>query len=147
MAAQRIDYIGVLKRPDPNEDVIVLVVDDSEDDAVAHLVASENAVPSPRFGGVWGSGQEDGHWLVAFQLIELGAGPQGIGRTWDTPYFDEHILEAILRVPHLVAILPAEIAQGARTLEDILPRLQAALYVEVEHGSPQVEQILAERNQ
>lgn len=135
---------GVLSNT-PEGTVIVLVVDDSEDDTLTHLVASENAVPSPRFGGIWGTGQQDNHWLLAFQLIELGAGPDGVNRQWYTAYFDETYLAAILAGPHLVAVLPAELAGEARTLDMLLPRLQAALYVRVEHVSPEVQQILDER--
>jgi hypothetical protein len=140
---EQISYWGILKRS--ARDVIVLVVDDSDDDVLVHLQASENAVPSPRFGGIWLAGQEDEHWTVVFRLVELGAGSQGIDRRWSTPYFDETLLSTILVVPHLVAILSGELADNARTLEAILPRLQAALYVEVEQQAPSIATVLAER--
>jgi hypothetical protein len=143
VVVEQISYWGILKHS--GQDVIVLVVDDSDDDVLIHLQASENAVPSPRFGGIWLAGQEDGHWTVVFRLIELGAGPLGIDRRWSTAYFDEELLSAILFVPHLVAILSEELADNARTLDAILPRLQAALYVEVEHQSPSIATVLAER--
>lgn len=58
--------------------VIVLVVDDGADDEITARVASEGNVPSEHFGGVWGTGQRDGCWLLAFQQVELG----GAGRAW-----------------------------------------------------------------
>jgi len=45
-----------------------------------------------------------------------------------------------------VAVMPEEIAGDARTGEDLLPRLGGSLMVEVEHPSPQVEGVLAERS-
>jgi hypothetical protein len=123
--------------------VIVLVVDDSADDEITARVASEGTVPSKHFGGVWGTGQRDGVWLLAFQLIELGG---GIERQWVTDNIHRELLEAILEVPHYVALMPSEIAGDARILEDALPRLGGSLFVQVDHRSPQVEQVLAERD-
>ncbi|MGH2912456.1 MAG: hypothetical protein ACRDJ3_08270 [Solirubrobacteraceae bacterium] len=122
--------------------VIVLVVDDGADDEITARVASEGNVPSEHFGGVWGTGQRDGAWLLAFQMIELGG---GVERRWFTDNIHRELLEAILEVPHYVAVMPSEIAGDARTLEDALPRLGGALFVQVDHRSPQVEQVLAER--
>jgi len=119
-----------------------LVVDDSDDDEVASLVAREDRVPSPNFGGVWGTGQRDGNWVAAFRLIQLGG---GIERRWFTSNIERPLLEAILEVPHLVAVMPTEIAGDATRMEDMLPRLGGSLLVLVEHASPQVAQVLAER--
>ena len=122
----------------------MLVVDDANDDELAGIVAREDHVPSEHFGGVWGTGQRDGHWLIAFQLIELGAGTDGLQRQWFTSNIHRPLLEAILDVPHLVAVLPAELAGDARTREDMLPRLGGSLMLEVQHASPHVAQVLDE---
>jgi hypothetical protein len=106
-------------------------------------VRTEDSVPSDRFGGLWGSGQRDGFWLVALHLIEYGG---GIERQWFTDNIDRPLLETILDVPHLVALVPRELAGDAETLEDVLPRLGGAVIFEVADRSPQVAQILAERN-
>jgi hypothetical protein len=52
----------------------------------------------------------------------------------------------ILDVPHLVALVPQELANEAETLEDVLARLGGAVIFEVADRSPQLAQILAERN-
>lgn len=125
--------------------IIVLVVDDSDDDELAGIIASEDMVPAEHFGGVWGTAQRDGHWLVGFRLVELGARTDGIERAWITDNIHRELLETILTVPHLVAILPAELAEDFQTGEDLLPRLAGSLMVEVEDRSPQVAEVLAER--
>ena len=56
------------------------------------------------------------------------------------------LLEAILEVPHLVAVLPRELAGDANTYEDMAPRLGGSLMIEVQDRSPQVAKVLAERN-
>jgi hypothetical protein len=124
--------------------IIVLVVDDSDDDELTGVIAREDRVPSPNFGGVWGSGQAEGHWLVAFHLIQLGG---GVERQWFTSNIHRPLLEAVLDVPHLVGILPEEIAGNAKTAEEIAPRLGGALLLEVEDRSPQVAEILANRGE
>lgn len=131
-----------LLTPDDQPPVIALVIDDGQDDEVTAAVAEETMVPSDRFDGLWGSGERDGHYLLAFRLIETAG---GVERTWTTDNIHRPLLEAILTVPHLVALLPKELAGDGRTLDDLLPRLQAALYVEVEERSPQVAHVLAER--
>jgi hypothetical protein len=138
---QEVDRWMLFDRDD-EPSVIVLVVDDSADDEITALVASEGNVPSEHFGGVWGTGQRDGTWLLAFHLIELGG---GVERRWFTDNIYRELLEAILDVPHYVALMPREIAGEARTREDVLPRLGGALFVQVDHRSPQVEQVLGER--
>lgn len=55
------------------------------------------------------------------------------------------LLEAILDVPHLVAIMPEEIAGEANEAEAVILRLGGALMIEVQHRSAQVAQVLAER--
>lgn len=126
--------------------IVVLVVDDQDDDELASIVACDDMAPSEHFGGVWGTGQRGGYWLVAFMLIELGAGDHGVKRRWVTANIHRPLLEAIVEVPHLVAVMPAEIAGDARTAEDLLLRLGGSLLVEVEHRSPQVAAVLAERS-
>jgi hypothetical protein len=124
--------------------IIILVVDDSEDDELIAILAREDGVPSPNFGGVWGSGQADGNWLVGFHLIQLDG---GVERQWFTDNIHRPLLEAVLDVPHLVAIVPEEIAGEAKTAEEIIPRFGGALILEVEDHSPQVAKILAERGE
>jgi hypothetical protein len=130
----------------PREDepsIVILVVEDVNDDELTSVLAREDHVPSPNFGGVWGSGQQDGYWLVAFHLVELGG---GIERRWYTSNIHRPLLEAVLEVPHLVAIVPSEIAGDARTAEEIAPRFGGALILEVVTRSPQVAEILAQRD-
>ncbi len=74
-------------------------------------------------------------------LIEHGG---GIERQWFTDNIHPELLEAILEVPHLVALMPAEIAGDARTGEDLVPRLAGSLFVQVDESPPQVAEILAE---
>lgn len=131
-----------LREDEPS--IIVLVVDDSDDDELTAIIAREDHVPSPNFGGVWGSGQTEGHWLVAFHLIQLGG---GVERQWFTDNIHRPLLEAVLDVPHLVAIVPEEIAGEAKTAEELAPRFGGALIFEVDDHSPQVAQILAERGE
>ena len=126
--------------------IIILVVDDADDDELAAIVVQEDMFPSERFGGVWGSGEREGNWLVAFQLIELGAGETGFTRQYFTDNIHRELLEAVLNVPHVVAIMPREIAGDATTAADVAPRLGGALLVEIEYRSPQVDRILAERD-
>ena len=130
---------------DPESDamMIILVVDDAEDDELAAIVARENMVPADHFGGVWGAGERDGYWLVGFHLIELGGGAE---RRFFTDSIHRELLDAVLDVPHLVAIMPREIAGDAHSAEDVAPRLGGALIVEVQDRSPQVERVRAERD-
>jgi hypothetical protein len=141
-APQEVERSMLFTRQD-EPSVIVLVVDDSADDEITARVASEGNVPSEHFGGVWGTGQRGGCWLLAFQLVELGG---GVERQWFTDNIYRELLEAILEVPHYVALMPSEIAGDARTREDVLRRLGGALFVQVDHRSPQVERVLTERS-
>lgn len=133
----------MLFSPSEEPGLIMLVIDDSEDDEITAQIASEEIVPSPNFGGVWGTGQRDGVWLIAFQLIELGG---GLERQWFTDNMNRELLEAVLTVPHYVALMPSEVAGDARTVEDVLPRLGGSMIVQVDDRSPQVERVLAERD-
>jgi hypothetical protein len=123
--------------------LLIVVVDDKDDNALTTVIARENMVPSQRFGGVWGNGQKDGCWLISFRLVELGG---GLERDWFTSNIYRELLEAILDVPHLVAVVPEEIAGDARTPEAIAPRLGGSMIVEVDAASPQVAEVLAERD-
>lgn len=121
----------------------MLVIDDSEDDDIAGVCARENMAPSDSYSGVWRSGERDGSYLADFHLVELGG---GLERRWVTDNIHRPLLEAIVTVPHLVAIMPDEIAGTANTAEDLLPRLAGSLLVEVQQAAPQVERMLAERD-
>jgi hypothetical protein len=134
----------MLLEPPNDRPIIVLVVEDAEDDEVTAVVAREDHVPSRHFGGLWGTAQRDGSWLIAFRLIELGG---GIERTWVTDNLHRELLEAILVVPHLVAIMPHEIAGEAHTAAAVKPRLGGSLMVGVDERSPQVAKVLAERGE
>lgn len=131
------------ERDGGDSSIVILVVDDSKDDALTAVLAKEQLVPNRDFGGAWGTGQEDGHWLIAFLLVERGG---GLKREWYTSNIHRPLLEGILDVPHLVAILPKEIAGDARTQEEIAPRLASALIVAVEDFSEPVAEVLAERD-
>jgi hypothetical protein len=123
--------------------IIVLVVDDEADDELVAAVAREDHVPSENFGGLWGTGQKDGNWLVVFGLIQRGG---GLERAWYTDNIHRELLDAILDVPHLVCVMPKEIAGDATTLEAMIPRMGGSIMVGVQHRSPQVAQVLAERD-
>jgi hypothetical protein len=91
--------------------------------------------------------EKDGNYVVAFRLIERGTGGDGVERSYWTDNLHRPLLEAIIAVPHLVALLPREFASEIRTLEELLPRLGAALFVKVEDKSPQVQHVLDVRTQ
>jgi hypothetical protein len=129
--------------PEDQRTIIVAVIDDSEDDQMAAVFATEDTVPSARFDALWGTGHREGYWLIALRLIARGG---GIERQWFTDNLHRELLEAILDVPHYVAVMPEELAAGAQTGEDILQRLAGALIFEVEDRSPLVAQVLAERD-
>jgi hypothetical protein len=133
----------MILHPPGEPSIIIVVVDDSDDDELAALFANENMFPSDRFGGLWGSGQRDGYWLIGLHLIELGG---GLERQWFTGNIRRPLLETILDVPHLVSLMPAELAGYAHTVEDVIPRLGGALSIDVEHRSSPVAKVLAERD-
>lgn len=137
------DLIRWMLWPDLNgTPLIVLVVDDSDDDEMASVFASETTVPSPNFDGVWGTGERDGNWLVAFRLGRIGGGTD---RVWVTDNIHRPLLEAILELPHLVAVVPEEIIGDATLQEDVARRLGSALILEVGAASPEIAQMLSER--
>lgn len=128
----------MLIAPGTPSSVIVLVVDDSADDELTSLLATEDEAPSSRFGGLWGHGERSGNWLISFKLIELGG---GIERDWFTDNVQTELLDAVLDVPHCVGIMPSEIAEGAVSGEDWVQRLAASLIVQVDRRSPQVAEV------
>jgi hypothetical protein len=128
--------------PPGKPEIIVIVVDDHDDDELVSRIASEGNVPSEHFGGVWGAGQRDGNWVVGFHLIELGG---GLERRWLTDNIHRELLDAVLKVPHYVAVMPSEIAADAKTVEEVVPRFGSCLFVEVDDRSRQVERVLATR--
>ena len=142
-APREVERWMLMADPDSDAWMIVLVVDDSDDDEIASIVAREDHVPAEHFGGVWGAGQRDGYWLIGFHLIELGG---GVERQYFTDNIHRELLDAILDVPHLVAVLPAEFAGDANTGEDLAPRLGAALIVECQDHSPQVAKVRDQRD-
>jgi hypothetical protein len=127
----------------PEPSLLILVVDDSHDNELTAAIAREDIVPSSNFGGVWGTGQMDGNWLIAFRLIELGG---GLDREWFTSNIHRSLLEAVVEVPHLVAIVPKEIAGDATTAESIALRLGGSMVVQVDDRSEAVAEVLAERD-
>jgi hypothetical protein len=133
----------MLLHPEDQRTIIVEVIDDSEDDQMAAVFATEDTVSSARFDGLWGSDRREGCWLIELRLRERGG---GIERQWFTDNLHRELLEAILDVPHYVAVMPEELAAGAQTGEEILQRLAGALIFEVEDRSPLVAQVLAERD-
>jgi len=119
--------------------IVVLVVDDRDDDELVAIIARERQVPSPGFGGVWGAGRHDGNRIVALQLSEVGG---GVERRWFTQDIRRELLEMILVVPHLVAIMPAEVAGDANTAEAVVPRLRGSLLVQVDERAAPVAEVL-----
>jgi hypothetical protein len=123
--------------------IIVWVVDDSADDDLAAAIASETAVPSPRFWGVWGT-DEDGAAL-AFRLIDRDTHRE---RSWWLHAFGPPLLGAVLEIPHIVVVLPREIGD-ARKLADatsadvvgLLRSLRGGLFVRVTEKSGHVREL------
>jgi hypothetical protein len=89
--------------------IIVWIIDDSGDDDLTAAFASETAVPSPRFWGVWGTGAEGGPDAIAFRLIDRDSRRE---RTWWFDVFGPPLLGAILEVPHVVVIQPRALADA-----------------------------------
>lgn len=131
-STHEVERWALLSRAD-DAAMIILVVDDSYDDDLAHAVASEDQVPAEHFGGLWGT--EPIGRRVSFEIVGLGG---RIERTLVIETVDRELLDAILVVPHLVAIMPSEIAGDANTAAAMAPRLGGAMIVEVEHRSEPV---------
>jgi hypothetical protein len=120
--------------------IIVLVVDDRDDDELVSIIARERLVPSAGFGGVWGAGRRGGQPVVALQLSERDGGD--MQRRWFTQDIRRELLAMIVVVPHLVAIMPNEVAGDANTAEAVIPRLAGSLVIQVDDRSPQVAEAL-----
>lgn len=99
-------------------------------------------MPSTPFSGEWGTGQRDGRWLVGFRLFKPG---DGFERLLITDDVHRDLLEAILDVPHVVAILAQATTSDAKTDTAIAARIGGSLTVEVEHRSAHVAHVLAPR--
>lgn len=130
-------WMGMTPRDAPP--IIVLVVEDRDDDELVSIIARERLVPSAGFGGVWGAGRRGGQPVVALQLSELGGDME---RRWFTQDIRRELLEMIIVTPHLVAIMPHEVAGVANTLEAVIPRLAGSLVIQIDDRSPQVVQAL-----
>jgi hypothetical protein len=143
VAQREVDRWMLMGTPDDGPMMVILVVDDSDDDDLTAAIAREGMVPADHFSGLWGTGEHDGFYLIAFRLIELGG---GIEREFFTDNVHRELLDAILVVPHLVAIMPREIAGDAKDPESIAHRLGGAMIVEVQERSPQVAKVRAERD-
>jgi hypothetical protein len=129
---------------DPSPDgrqLILLVVDDGGDDELTAILAHDR-VNGRGFSGEWGTGQRGGRWLVGFRLFEPTAGFQ---RVLLTDGVDRDLLEAIVDVPHRVALVPQATA-GDANAETVLPsHLGRALIVDIEQRSVHVAHLLAPR--
>jgi hypothetical protein len=124
----------------PEPSILIRVVDDTDDDELTAAIAGENIVPSSSFGGVWGTGQRDDYWLIAFRLVQLGG---GLDREWFTSNIHRPLLEAIVEVP---TWSPEEIAGDAKTPESIALRFGGSMIVQVDDRSDAVAEVLAERD-
>jgi hypothetical protein len=132
--------------PPGDPTLIILVIDDSEDDPFVREIARPD--PDRRSQGQWGSGVRDDHPGLSFHLQErlaaapatmaIRSPPPGFDRQWYTRLVSPELLAAVRRVPHRVALMPAEIA-GDATGDELLSRLGGALIVEVTKSSTQVD--------
>jgi len=120
--------------------IVVLVVDDGDDHDLAAVLA-QNHVPNNGFRGEWGAGQGNGRWLVGFRLVMP---VDCFARLLITDVRRE-LLEAIIDVPHIVAIVAQATAGDASTAAAIALRLGGSLTVEVAHRSAHVARRLAPR--
>jgi hypothetical protein len=122
--------------------MIVLVVRDGGDPALAALLASAAGEPSRRFSAEWGTGQRDGRWLLGLRLFNPG---DRFERLLITDDVRRELLEAILDVPHHVALV-AEPMVGAPGPAGTGDRpLGRSLVVEVRQRSTHVANLLAPR--
>jgi hypothetical protein len=124
--------------------IIVWVVDDSADDDLTAAFASETAVPSPRFWGVWGAG-ESGADAIAFRLVDRDTHRE---RTWWLDAFGPPLLGTILEVPHVVVIQPREIADALKLTDatsadvvGLVRSLRGGLFVRVTEQSELVREL------
>ncbi|HEY6889931.1 MAG TPA: hypothetical protein VI300_19175 [Solirubrobacter sp.] len=123
--------------------IVVVVVDDRADDELTAAFASETAVPSPRFWGVWGTNTSGD--ALAFRLIDRDTHRE---RTWWQHAFGPPLLGAILEIPHVVVVFPRAIAD-ARKLADatsadvvgLLRSLRDGLFVRVTEQSDHVREL------
>lgn len=124
-------------------DVVILVVDDSEDDELVAEIAQEveaDIVPSQRFGGGWSTQAKlmSKTLLLKFHLIRIGGGME---RQWTVPEAPAGILDAISEGPHYVAVLPRELAGD---LTEVNPAsVGGAMIVQVVGGSEAVSKARA----
>jgi hypothetical protein len=142
MAVERSEIVRWMLVGPESGPIIVLVIDDTTDDEFASIVAREDMRPSDNFTGRWGTGELNGNWTIDFHLLEVGGRAD---RRFFTDNIHRELLDWVLTVPHTVALLPAELAAEARTLEDVVPRLGGALAVGVSQVSQDVARVLAER--
>jgi hypothetical protein len=129
--------------------IIAWVVDDSADDDLAAAFASETAVPSPRFWGVWGAGDTGGADAIAFRLIDRDTHRE---RTWWLNAFGPPLIGAILEIPHVVVIQPKEIADARQVVDPtaadvvgLVRSFRAGLFVRVTEQSTQVRDLHGHR--
>jgi hypothetical protein len=125
--------------------IIVWVVDDRADDDLTAAFASETAVPSPRFWGVWGAGEGGGADAIAFRLIDRDGHRE---RTWWLDVFGPPLLGAILEVPHVVVVQPREIADALKLTDatsadvvGLVRSLRGGLFVRVTEQSDLVREL------
>jgi len=121
---------------------IVLVVDDAGDRELVAAVALTDNDPGRRVSGQWGTGQHGCRRLVGFRLFTSGDGFELLLITHDV---HRELLEAILDVPHWVALVAQGVAGDATTAAAIAPRLGDGLIVRVEQRSAHVARLLAPR--
>jgi hypothetical protein len=125
--------------------IIVWVVDDRADDELTAAFASETAVPSPRFWGVWGAGKQGDADALAFRLVDRDTHRE---RTWWLDVFGPPLIGAILEVPHVVVIQPREIADALKLTDatsadvvGLVRSLRGGLFVRVTEQSGQVREL------
>jgi hypothetical protein len=116
------------------EPTIVLVVDDSADDALAAALSGGDAAAGRGFSGSWRAGAKDDTPIISFLLLEDDE--PGLERAWWTERLDPALLAAAIRVPHQVHLVPRTAAGGEGT--------PAGLRVEVDHASARVAELLAD---
>jgi hypothetical protein len=113
--------------------VIVLVIDDSADDAITSAIARQTHIPSDQYGGAW-SGQVAGGQAVAkFHVI---AYEDEFERQWIVEDMDPLLMAVGAEASHYVALLPTELAGDFSDPVDVAQRaIGGGLVVEVEEPS------------